>query len=409
MVTTGYTDTFARTVSGGLGTATSGQTYTLIGTASQYNVSAGTASILPTAAITLAGYLDLQTQDLDITGQVSLSAIPATNLDTVGFISKLSSTSNYFSGTMMVATGGAISLRFSKVVAGGLITISTTPTGLTYVANAVYNLRYQIYWSPALQTNVMSLKLWAVGAAQPGGWMATANDASFTQYTSGTQVGIMTRDESSTPGTITAKIQNVATTSYNLPMPATTDPMCMDPAVVFPTRTAIQSLAAAADAVVATIDPFMSIVAAFPRVRISRSNFAFSTAPIFVSMQFDTVEFNIGTLTNIGYNANALLLPVGIWLVTFEVRLTNAGFNYLTVIPSTSNASASVETNMRSNASQSNDSGVGGTAHMSALLYSTDPATPAFFGVTLQANNTATTYTVAYMALSAIKISDYFA
>jgi hypothetical protein len=49
----------------------------------------------------------------------------------------------------------------------------------------------------------------------------------------------------------------------------------------------------------------------------------------------------------------------------------------------------------------------GGSGHESALTYSTDPANPlrylASFGM-----NSSINYTVWYMALSAIKISDYF-
>src|ERR1700754_3783063 len=151
MATTGYTDTFGRTVSNGLGVATSGQTYTLNGVASQFSVAPNTASIAIASAGEKFGFIDLQTQSLDITGQVAPPASPATHLAPVVFVAKLPSASNYYNATMMVATGGAISLRFSKVIAGGLSTIATVATGLTYVANTFYNLRFQIYWSQALQ------------------------------------------------------------------------------------------------------------------------------------------------------------------------------------------------------------------------------------------------------------------
>jgi hypothetical protein len=183
-----------------------------------------------------------------------VTAIPATNLATVGFIGKLASTSNYYNATMMVAAGGAISLRFSKVVGGGLSTIATVATGLTYVANAFYNLRFTIRWSQALQTNVLQSKLWAAGTTQPGGWMATATDAGLTAYTAGTQIGIMARDESTVVGSVSAKIQNVVQLSYNLPVPGTTDTMCADPAIANPKQTALESLADSIDTTMATFD-----------------------------------------------------------------------------------------------------------------------------------------------------------
>jgi uncharacterized membrane protein len=411
MVTTGYSDTFNRTVSNGLGSASSGQTYTLFGTATQFSVAPSVASIAISSAGDKLGYVDLQTQNVDITAQVALSAIPATNLATVGFVSKLATISNYYNATMMVASTGAVSLRFSKVIGGGLTTISTTlVTGLTYVANTFYNLRYQIYWSQALQTNVMSLKLWAIGATQPGGWMATATDAAITNYTAGTQVGIMGRDESSVVGSVTTKHQSLAVFSYALPMPALTDPMCYDPAVTYPKQTALQSLAAAADTAVAAIDPLTSLAGLFPRVRVSNSAVTINTAGIFINATFNTTEFNVNTPTNLGYDNTGIYLPVGIWLVTFEIQLAEAASDYILLnFGALDVAAGSVYADMRSNAVQTNDAGVGGCGHISKLAISTDPTTPMKYFVTLSPNNVATTYTATYMALSAIKISDYFA
>lgn len=409
MSVTGYSDTFGRTVSNGLGVATSGQTYTLNGVATQFSVAPNTASIAIASSGDKYGWVDLQSQSADITGQVAMSAIPATNLATAGFCAKLSNSLNYYVGSMMVAAGGAISLRFSKVVAGSLVTISTTATGLTYVANTFYNLRYSIYWSRALQTNVMQLKLWAIGATPPGGWMATATEASFTNYTSGTNVGIHGRDESTVVGTITTKYQNVLASSYNLPMPATTDPMCNDPAITYPDQTALKSLADAADSAMAALDPLASLAGLFPRVRVSGTNVPINTAGIIIAVPFGATEYNVGTPTNLAYDNTAIYLGVGIWLVTFEIQLSEAASDWIGVNFNGDSASGNVFVNMRSNASQTNDQGVGGAEHVSKLAIVTDPTTPVRYSVTLTPNNVATTYTATYTALSAIKISDYFA
>lgn len=409
MTTTGYSDTFGRTVSNGLGVATSGQTYTLMGVATQFNVAPNVATILPSSTGDKAGYIDLQTQNVDITAQVALSAVPATNLATVGFFSKLSTASNYFNATMMVAAGGAVSLRFSKVVAGSLSTISTTAVaGLTYVANTFYNLRYAIAWSRALQTNVMTLKLWAIGAAEPGGWMATATDASFTDYTSGTQVGIMGRDESAVLGSVTAKIQNVLVRSYSLPMPATTDPMCFDPAVTYPKQTDLQFLASAADTAMASIDPLTSLAGLFPRVRVSNSNLSINSALVFIPLTFNTTEFNIGTPTDLGFDSASIRLPVGIWAVTFEIQLAEAASNSLALIFSGGPLVSQITVMMRSNAAQTNDQGVGGCGHASFLAYATNPASATKFSVMAGPNSVSAVYTAKYLAMTAVKISDYF-
>jgi len=406
---TGYNDTFGRTVSNGFGTATSGQAYTVTGTASQYSVGSSTASILPTATGERYGYVDRLTSDIDITGQVALSGIPASNLMTVGFIVKRLDANNYYNATMMVATGGAISLRFSKVVAGSLSTITTVSTGLTYVANTYYNLRVAAYWSNGLQAVVLQSKLWAIGATEPGGWMVSTTDTGLTQYTSGTGAGLFARDEQASPGTITAKIQNVATRTYGLPIPASTDTMCADPAYAYPKQTALQSLAQAADTVMVGIESTASLVSTFPRVRVSSSNSSINSTSYIAS--FSATEFNVGTGTNLGLDAQSLYLPIGIWLVTFEVEMANSSptdYGVMGISGGAANVS-NVFNFLRIPTGQLNDDGSGGTGHISTVTYSTDPAAYSKVQASLTpGNSSAPSYTVRYSALSAFKISDYF-
>jgi hypothetical protein len=408
MATTGYADVFGRTVANGLGSAASGQAYTLGGVATQFSVAPGTASIAPSVLGNPMGIVDAGSGLFqDITGRVALGAIPATNLATVGFVAKANTVANCYLGTMMVATGGAVSLRFSKLVAGGLVTLSTTAvSGLTYVANTFYNLRFQAYWSRLLQANVLSMKLWAVGATEPGGWMATfSTDASFTDYTAGQQAGLYARDESSVLGTITAKFQAVTLLSYGLPMPATSDPMCYDPALAYPKQTALKSLADAADTAVSALDPLASLAGLFPRVRVSLSNKIIPAGTI--TLSYDTTEFNIGTSTNLSYDATSLYLPVGIWMATFEIKLVQSPSDFIELHLFAS-GNASIFDDMRANPVHTGDSGVGGTAHVSGVFVSTDPTTPKKVGAVWFPNNTAFNYTITYMALSAIKVSDYF-
>lgn len=408
MVTTGYTDTMGRTVSNGLGAATSGQTYTLFGVATQFSVAPSVATIAPSTTGDKFGYIDQLTSDVDITAQVALAAIPATNLATVGFIGKLASISNYYNGTMMVATGGAVSLRFSKVIGGGLSTISTTAAGIAYVANTFYNVRYRNFWSQALQTNVMQMKIWAIGAVQPGGWQATSFDSALTQFTAGTQIGIMGRDESTVLGAVSLKIQNVASSSYHLPMPATTDPMCYDPAFTYPKQTGLESLADATDAVVATLDPITALAGLFPRVRVSTTALSIPPGAFGTGVTFSATEFNVGTPTNLAYDSSGIYLGVGIWAVSFEMQLAEAASDWLWMTLNVGGPIAGPTAEMRSNPAQSNDAGVGGCGHVSAIGVCTDPTTPIRCSLGLLENTSTVTYTATYAALSAIKISDYF-
>jgi hypothetical protein len=405
---TGYNDNFNRTVVSGFGTATSGQAYTVNSTASQFNVVPSEARILPTVVGDRYGYVDRQTSDIDITGQVALSAIPATNLMTVGFVVKRSANSDYYNATMMVAAGGAVSLRFSKVVASSLSTITTVATGITYVANTFYNLRVAVYWSNALQANVLQSKLWAIGAVEPGGWMVSTTDASHTQYTAGTTCGPFARDEAASPGAVTAKIQNVAVRTYGLPVPSSADTMCADPDFAYPKQTALESMADAIDVVSAALDPFADLAALFPRVRVSASNFVINSASTVIPT-WTTTEFNVGTDTDLGYNSGVLSLPAGIWLVTFEIYLDPSGANDFWSITAQGGSPAQfADSSMRTNASQPNMNSQGGSGHVSCLVFSPDPENSTTASGRFNPN-TATNYTIRYAALSAIKISDYFA
>lgn len=404
MTTTGYTDLFARTVAGGLGVATSGQTYTMQG-GSAWSVAPGTATVAPTTTGIYYGLAESGSSYADITAQVALSAIPASNLATVGLIAMGKGTNNFYIGTMMVATGGAVSIRLSKLVAGGLVTLTTVATGLTYVANTFYNLRFQVYWSRSLQANVLSAKLWALTATEPGGWLATINDAAFTDYTTGTTVGPMVRDESSVSGALTAKIKNVVQLSYHLPVPDIADPMCADPAIAYPKQTALESLADATDVVMDGLADLTDLAQAFPRVRVSKSSGSFVNQ-FSVNLTFDTAEFNVGTPTNLGYDSSSLQLPAGIWAVTFEARFSALSLNSVQWQLSGPNHFSIAFS--RPWASQSNDQSVYGTVHHAGLIVSTDPVTPGKVNVSMNPTNTSTTIAIQYMSLSAIKISDYF-
>lgn len=405
---TGYSDSFQRTVSGGFGSATSGQAYSLNGAAAQFSVAAGVGSVAANVSSSnFIAYVDRQTADIDITGQVALSGLPSSNLATVGFTAKQTSNTNYYIGSLMVAAStGIMSLRVSKVTSGTLSTLNTTAiSGLgTYSAGTYFNLRFQCYWSNLLQTNVLNLKVWAVGGTEPGGWLISITDNSITQYTSGTQAGLVLRDEATT-ASVTGRWQNVSAKTYALPVPAAADPMCNDPAVIYPDQTALQSLAVAADAAMVTLDPLASLAALYPRVRVSANGLPYNTNNQVV-ITFDTTEYNIGTTTNLSYDNTSIYLPSGVWLLTVEVRMAPATANTLYLELNGGPFAGQSEIEMHSNTAQGT-TGVGGTGHLSTLTW-VSSTTPSPYSVGLGSFVTQASYTITYAALSAIKISDYY-
>lgn len=407
---TGYNDTFQRTVSGGLGTATSGQVYsTAAGAGAISNVSAGIAAIGPAAAnnTNYIGYVDRLTADIDITGQVALASVPATNLATVGFTAKQTTNQNYYIGSFMVSSLSVMSLRISKVIGGTLTTLNTTAVpGLgTYTAGTYFNIRFQCYWSNLLQANVLNIKIWAIGGTEPGGWLVSITDASITQYTSGTSAGLHFRDEATTPAN-TGRFQNVSTKTYGLPVPATTDPMCNDPSIAYPDQTALQSLATAADTQLVALDPTVDLANLYPRVRVSANNLSYNTNNQSV-ITWDTTEFNIDTPTNLSYDNTGIYLGPGLWVLACELRMNTAGFNSLYMYFNGGPTYGQWQVGVHSNGSQGT-TGVGGTGHLSSLTAGGTVSSPNQYSVSFGSFIAQSTYTIQYAALSAIQISDSF-
>jgi hypothetical protein len=167
-------------------------------------------------------------------------------------------------------------------------------------------------------------------------------------------------------------------------------------------------MADAIDVVSAALDPYADLATVLPRVRVSSSNFTVNTSSP-ASLVWLTTEFNIGTTTNIGQDPSAISLPVGLWLVTLEIQLDPAGSTDFWAF-SMSGGSPSIfsDSMLRTSPSQPNMDSQGGSGHMTTLFTSPDPN--ASYRVFVDFNpNTATPYTVRYTALSAIRISDYFA
>lgn len=397
--TTGYTDTFGRTVSNGLGAATSGQTYVINGTASDFAVAPNIGSITAsTSASDRTGVVNLLTTDVDITGQVAVSALPGTNTISVGFAMKYIDASNFYSARLVVTTAGAASLQIAKKVAGVITSLaSVTLTGVTIVAGTFYNVRVNATWSQTLQTNVLQAKFWTTTATEPGGWIAVVQDAALVN---GTSQGLFARNDATVTGSV-ARFQNVSSRSYHLPYPATTDQMCFDPAVTYPRQTVVQSLAAAMDAAAATANADATRAGLMPRVRISISNYVQSAANNGVVIPFTTLEFNTGTLTDLSLDPTKINLPSGVWVVTGEIRTAEqASDNAFFQVTSVANA------RIRSNPAQSNDQGVGGTGHVAGIM---DVGTGSVSGYSMSAFwASGVAYTIVYAALTAIKISDDF-
>lgn len=403
---TGYSDTFNRTVAAGsLGTATSGQSYTLSGTAADFSVN-GTQGVITPSALNSErlGTVNLLTSDVNIAGQVAVSALPASGQVISGFTVKEIDSSNYYYGALIITSAGAVTLRILKRVAGvgTIVATSATIAGLTIVANTFVGIRVYAAYDTVAATNRFFVKVWSLSAAEPYGWQLVTADASLV---GGTNQGLLARNEGPAT-TISFLFENVATATESLPFPAGTDPMCYDPTYPYPKQTVLQSLATAIDTYMGnTIEPDAARALASPRVRISKSNYS-QAGTIINGVAFDTVEYNIGTPTDLSVDPLHLVLGVGIWILRAEIIIpgsTTMTDGTLTL----ANANADVGFRIDAGTGGGNNfTPVGASSQVAALVDNSSGTLTEAVNLSVDVTSGGLSFT--YLALSAMKISDYF-
>ena len=181
-------DLFTRTVVNGMGTATSGQIYTLSGTAADFDVTSPVATIQPTGlASDRIGYVDSGTPNFDEYLDVSLNIIPASGTWRMGLVGRLTDANNHYILYLQVTPAGVMTLVFAKRVAGVLTNpvISVLLT-TTYVVNTVYRLRFR-----GAGTSIQG-KIFLASGVEPTAWNISTTDTSLT---TGNNIGIIARND----------------------------------------------------------------------------------------------------------------------------------------------------------------------------------------------------------------------
>ncbi len=176
-VTPFATDSFARTVAGGWGSADSGGAWTLTGGASNFSVGGGTGTITlatagssPTAALT-----SVSSTDTEVRVGVALNVAQTgggTYVSVVG--RRISATTDYRVKLKYASTG--VVTEVLEQVTNNVETVlkSITVPGVTYTPGMVLNVRLQVTGSSPTTLNSM---VWASGTTQPAAWQATATDS----------------------------------------------------------------------------------------------------------------------------------------------------------------------------------------------------------------------------------------
>lgn len=178
MPTTFVSDDFARTSSSSWGSADTGGAYTLVGTASDFNVSGGWGTISTPVNVTRRA--DLNATDLletDWLFKFKVSAIPVGgNLAVYGYVRGVDS-NNSLRATVRFKPTGNITLALDKFIANSL-TSNIQPggaeydTGITPGAGTVYWLRVQ---AAGANPTILRARLWADGGSEPSTWPVSAS------------------------------------------------------------------------------------------------------------------------------------------------------------------------------------------------------------------------------------------
>jgi len=172
-----FRDTFTRVVAGGWGTADTGQVWTTTGGAgANYSVN-GTRGVQShgAAGVTMTSLAPWPTADVTVTCDWAIDAVPLTGGQFFPFVvARALSTADFYMARCQVAVGGAITLAVRKRIANAETQLAFLATGLVYVANAIYTMRFRVDG-----TNLMA-KVWLTSGAEPAGWMVTASDPDLT-------------------------------------------------------------------------------------------------------------------------------------------------------------------------------------------------------------------------------------
>ncbi|MGN6445468.1 PKD domain-containing protein [Amnibacterium sp.] len=179
------TDAFARSVTGGLGSADTGGSWTTTNTASSYAVGGGAATFTDKAGQTLAAYLNAVNQtSSDVSIGFGLPALPQGGSVYAGVVGRRVGSDDY-NGRIIVSPAGGVTIQ---VLRGGTWLQSATVTGLAAKAGSTIDLRLQTFGTG---TTTLRARAWLDGTPEPSTWQVSSTDGTSALQTGGS-VGLRT-------------------------------------------------------------------------------------------------------------------------------------------------------------------------------------------------------------------------
>jgi CSLREA domain-containing protein len=169
-------DAFARTVTGGWGSAPTGGPYGLLGAAANYAVDGASGTMTLTAGGTREAWLPaLGATDIDTSARFQTDKAAGGNIFAY-LTARRSSTGDGYRAKVRIAPGGAVYVQPTRVVGGVETAVApeTLVAGLTHVPGAAIRVRAQVTGSSPTQ---ISVRVWADGSPEPSAWAVSATDA----------------------------------------------------------------------------------------------------------------------------------------------------------------------------------------------------------------------------------------
>jgi PKD repeat protein len=211
-------DAFGRTVTSGLGTADTGGAWALTGTASNFSVGSGVASLKVAAGKTLSGLLNsTPTRDTDVTTTVRFSKLPVSGSLYASVVARRSGTHDY-SATAVVTAKGAMHLSLGR---DGTTIASSGTIGSPLTTSTILHVRMQAVGSG---TTTLRTRAWRDGTTEPTTWNLTKTDATAVNQVAG---GFGVRaylSGGATNGPIVYAFDNFAATGLGTTPPANQPP-----------------------------------------------------------------------------------------------------------------------------------------------------------------------------------------
>ena len=179
-------DSFTRNVIDSWGSANVGGSYSLIGTAADFDVngSAGTMNIPQPDRDRVAILGNASAQDLSASFRVQTNKVATGSNEYAYFIARRVSSNSEYRVRIRFSTSQTVHLRVERLNNGVKTELGTevTVSGLTHTANTFIWVRTEVIGT---NPTTIRIKAWAAGEAEPTNWQYTTTDSTAILQTAG--------------------------------------------------------------------------------------------------------------------------------------------------------------------------------------------------------------------------------